>query len=93
MEHGRGQTEGVAGLSFEGADGMEALPMTKLLAAVLAGALGLALPALALPSLVLANTQATVNVNTAQQSELQSLQGLDRNAARSIILYRNRNGP
>ena len=67
--------------------------MTKLLAAALAGALALALPALALPGLVLANTQATVNVNTAQQSELQSLQGLDRNAARSIILYRNRNGP
>lgn len=60
--------------------------MTKLLAAALAGAL-------ALPALALANAQATVNVNTAQQSELQSLPGLDRNSARAIIQYRNRNGP
>lgn len=36
---------------------------------------------------------ATVNVNTAQQSELQSLRGLDKYQARTIIDYRNRNGP
>jgi competence protein ComEA len=60
--------------------------MTKLLTAALAGAL-------ALPALALANAQATVNVNTAQQSELQSLPGLDRSSARTIIQYRNRNGP
>ena len=36
---------------------------------------------------------ATVNVNTAQQSELQSLKGLDRYEAKTVIDYRNRNGP
>jgi competence protein ComEA len=36
---------------------------------------------------------ATVNVNTAQQSELQSTQGLDRYKAKTIIDYRNQNGP
>lgn len=36
---------------------------------------------------------ATVNVNTAQQSELQSTQGLDREKAKTIIDYRNQNGP
>ena len=36
---------------------------------------------------------ATVNVNTAQQSELQSTRGLDKLAAKSIIEYRNQNGP
>ncbi len=58
--------------------------MTKLLVAVLAGAL--AGPALG-------KTLATVNVNTAQQSELQSVQGLDRASASTVIQYRNRNGP
>jgi competence protein ComEA len=58
--------------------------MLKLLIAAVAGAL-------ALPALAAVN--ATVNVNTAQQSELQSLHGLDRATARSIIQYRNRNGP
>ncbi len=42
---------------------------------------------LALPAL------ATVNVNTAQQSELQSMKGLDRYKAKAIIDYRNQNGP
>ena len=36
---------------------------------------------------------ATVNVNTAQQSELQSMAGLDKFKARTIIEYRNQNGP
>ncbi len=36
---------------------------------------------------------ATVNVNTAQQSELQSIRGLDKYEARTIIEYRNQNGP
>jgi competence protein ComEA len=36
---------------------------------------------------------ATVNVNIAQQSELQSLKGLDRHKAKAIIEYRNGNGP
>lgn len=36
---------------------------------------------------------ASVNVNTAQQSELQSLRGLDKYQARTIIEYRNQNGP
>ena len=35
---------------------------------------------------------ATVNVNTAQQSELQSMPGLDKFKARTIIEYRNQNG-
>jgi len=60
--------------------------MDKLLAAALAGAL-------ALPGLAAAKALATVNVNTAQQSELQSVQGLDRSSARSVIQYRNQNGP
>jgi competence protein ComEA len=60
--------------------------MDKLLAAALAATL-------ASPVLAAANTLATVNVNTAQQSELQSVQGLDRNSARTVIQYRNRNGP
>jgi competence ComEA-like helix-hairpin-helix protein len=42
---------------------------------------------LALPAL------ATVNVNTAQQSELQRTKGLDRYKAKAIIDYRNQNGP
>ena len=36
---------------------------------------------------------ATVNVNTAQQSELQATRGLDRAKAKSIIEYRNGHGP
>ena len=36
---------------------------------------------------------ATVNVNTAQQSELQATRGLDKYKAKSIIEYRNANGP
>lgn len=35
---------------------------------------------------------ASVNVNTAQQSELQSTRGLDRLAAKRIIEYRNGHG-
>ena len=35
---------------------------------------------------------ASVNVNTAQQSELQSMPGLDKYKARTIIEYRNQNG-
>ncbi len=37
--------------------------------------------------------QATVNVNTAQQSELQSVRGLDKVKAKRVIEYRNENGP
>jgi competence protein ComEA len=36
---------------------------------------------------------AAVNVNTAQQSELQSTRGLDKFKAKQIIAYRNQNGP
>jgi competence protein ComEA len=36
---------------------------------------------------------ATVNVNTAQQSELQRTKGLDPLKAKAIIDYRNQNGP
>jgi competence protein ComEA len=36
---------------------------------------------------------ATVNVNTAQQSELQATRGLDKVKAKSIIEYRNGHGP
>jgi competence protein ComEA len=36
---------------------------------------------------------ALVNVNTAQQSELQKTRGLDRYKAKSIIEYRAQNGP
>ncbi len=35
---------------------------------------------------------ATVNVNTAQQSELQLTQGLDKHKAKAIIEYRAQNG-
>ncbi|HZZ94739.1 MAG TPA: helix-hairpin-helix domain-containing protein [Usitatibacter sp.] len=35
----------------------------------------------------------SVNVNTAQQSELQSTRGLDKLAAKRIIEYRNEHGP
>jgi competence protein ComEA len=46
-------------------------------------ALAAALPALAF---------ATVNVNTAQQSELQRVKGLDKLSAKRIIEYRAQNG-
>jgi competence protein ComEA len=36
---------------------------------------------------------ATVNVNTAQQSELQAVPGLDKYKAKTIIEYRNEHGP
>jgi competence protein ComEA len=36
---------------------------------------------------------ATVNVNTAQQSELQSTHGLDKFKAKQIIEYRHQHGP
>jgi len=35
---------------------------------------------------------ATVNVNTAQQSELQRIKGLDKQKAKAIIEYRAQNG-
>ena len=50
-------------------------------------------PIAALAALAALPALATVNVNTAQQSELQSLRGLDKYQARTIIDYRNRNGP
>ena len=36
---------------------------------------------------------ATVNVNTAQQSDLQRTKGLDKHKAKAIIEYRAQNGP
>ena len=39
-----------------------------------------------------ASAFATVNVNTAQQSELQRLKGLDKHKAKAIIEYRAQNG-
>ena len=36
---------------------------------------------------------AAVNLNTAQQSELQRTKGLDKHKAKAIIDYRNQNGP
>ncbi len=47
----------------------------------------------ALAGLAAAAAQATVNVNTAQQSELQSVRGLDKVKAKHVIEYRNENGP
>jgi competence protein ComEA len=88
MDHGGGQTPLAGGLSLGcRSGGTKAYHMTKLFAAALASALA------SLAGLAAANTQPTVNVNTAQQSELQSVPGLDRNSARTIIQYRNRNGP
>jgi len=40
-----------------------------------------------------ASALATVNVNTAQQSELQAVKGLDKQKAKAIIEYRAQNGP
>ena len=39
-----------------------------------------------------ANAFATVNVNTAQQSELERTKGLDKQKAKAIIEYRAKNG-
>jgi len=47
----------------------------------------------ALAALAVLPALATVNVNTAQQSELQATSGLDKYKAKSIIEYRNANGP
>ena len=44
-------------------------------------------------ALVPAVAVATVNVNTAQQSELERTKGLDKVKAKSIIEYRAANGP
>ena len=49
-------------------------------------ALGIALTAAA-------GASAAVNVNTAQQSELQSTRGLDKYKAKQIIEFRHQNGP
>jgi competence protein ComEA len=50
---------------------------------------------LAIASLAIAagNAFAAVNVNTAQQSELQSTRGLDKFKAKQIIEYRHQHGP
>ena len=47
----------------------------------------------ALAALGVALAATSVNVNTAQQSELQSTSGLDKVAAKRIIEYRNEHGP
>lgn len=52
-----------------------------------AAASGIALAA------AMGNAAAAVNVNTAQQSELQSTRGLDKFTAKQIIEYRHRHGP
>jgi competence protein ComEA len=39
------------------------------------------------------SASAAVNVNTAQQSELQTTRGLDKFTAKRIIEYRNQHGP
>jgi competence protein ComEA len=49
--------------------------------------------ALAVVALFAMPALATVNVNTAQQSELQATRGLDKAQAKSIIEYRNGHGP
>jgi competence protein ComEA len=48
--------------------------------------------ATALAPFCIGAAHALVNVNTAQQSELQRTQGLDRYKAKSIIEYRAQNG-
>lgn len=48
--------------------------------------------AIALTAMI-GSAAATVNVNTAQQSELQSTRGLDKYKAKQIIEHRHRNGP
>ncbi len=57
--------------------------MKKLPAALLAVAMGVSI----------GSALATVNVNTAQQSELQSTHGLDKYKAKAIIEYRHGHGP
>jgi competence protein ComEA len=47
----------------------------------------------AFATLATAIATSSVNVNTAQQSELQSTRGLDKVAAKRIIEYRNEHGP
>jgi competence protein ComEA len=47
----------------------------------------------ALAALGVALAAPSVNVNTAQQSELQSTRGLDKVTAKRIIDYRNEHGP
>jgi len=47
----------------------------------------------ALAALGMALATPSVNVNTAQQSELQSTRGLDKVSAKRIIEYRNEHGP
>jgi len=47
----------------------------------------------ALAALGMALATPSVNVNTAQQSELQSTRGIDKLAAKRIIEYRNEHGP
>jgi competence ComEA-like helix-hairpin-helix protein len=47
----------------------------------------------ALAALGMALAVPSVNVNTAQQSELQSTRGLDKVTAKRIIEYRNEHGP
>jgi competence ComEA-like helix-hairpin-helix protein len=47
----------------------------------------------ALAALGMALATPSVNVNIAQQSELQSTRGLDKLAAKRIIEYRNEHGP
>lgn len=47
---------------------------------------------IALVTLSIGAALATVNVNTAQQSELQGLKGLDKYKAKAIIEYRAANG-
>jgi competence protein ComEA len=47
----------------------------------------------AVAALATALVTPSVNVNTAQQSELQSTRGLDKVAAKRIIEYRNEHGP
>jgi competence protein ComEA len=42
---------------------------------------------------VVGSASAAVNVNTAQQSELQSTRGLDKFTAKRIIEYRHQHGP
>ena len=42
---------------------------------------------------VVGSASAAVNVNTAQQSELQSTRGLDKFMAKRIIEYRHQHGP
>lgn len=44
-------------------------------------------------SIAVAALVASVNVNTAQQSDLQRTKGLDKHKAKAIIEWRNQNGP